>query len=285
MLIAESGATKTEWRLIRNGKQTLAFRTPGFNPNVMSETAIEGELRNIIRKHLKEESVSSLYFYGAGLKVKSLQEMVRKVFARLLPGTMVFVDHDLTAASRSTGYEEGILAILGTGSNSCYYKDGMVVEQRGGHGYIFGDEGSGADLGKHLVKGLLEGRFPNVVREFIETQEGVNLEELKFAIYRAEKPNVRMARLSKYLDEILHHDSIREMIEQRFDAFLSSTILTYPNYRDLPISFIGSISYFFKEVLQDRCGHSGIQILNIEHDPIEKLVAYHIRRPSSQMAG
>ncbi|MCI4670628.1 MAG: hypothetical protein MRZ79_21010 [Bacteroidia bacterium] len=284
MLIAESGATKTEWRLIRDGKEVLAFRTAGFNPNVMSEKLISQEMSDIFRKFLKEETIDEIYFYGAGLRLKSQRDVIQKILINLQPAAYLSVNHDLSAAARSTGFIEGIVGILGTGSNTCYYKNGEVLEQRGGHGYIFGDEGSGADLGRHLVKGLLEGSFPEAVKNFIESQEGVNLEELKLAIYRAEKPNVRMARLSKYLDEILHHDSVKRMIEARFDAFLVNSVLAYPNYQSLPVTFVGSIAYYFQEILLERCRQNGIEKVDIQHDPIENLVSYHISHQRSQMA-
>ncbi len=282
MLIAESGATKTEWRLIEGEELTLAFRTSGFNPNVMTEEAIRREMGDIFKKNLAERRLDRLYFYGAGLRLESQRKVIERILNSIHPELIVEVAHDLVAAARSTGFDEGIVGILGTGSNTCYYKYGKILEQKGGHGFIFGDEGSGADLGKHLIKGLLEDRFPPLVRDFIVSQEGVEVEELKLAIYRSEKPNVRMARLSKHLDEIYLHDSVREMILERFHEFLSRTICHYPFYQTLPISFVGSIAFYFREILETACRERGISDPDIRHDPIDRLVDYHLRQLQSQ---
>ncbi|MEO0897335.1 MAG: hypothetical protein AAFY71_13095 [Bacteroidota bacterium] len=275
MLIAESGATKTEWRLVNGPDDILAFRTSGFNPNVMSPDAIKRDLGEIVRKNLNGKQIDKLYFYGAGLGAASLRDRLAEMLKIYFPSSTIEVNHDLLAAARSTGFFEGIVCILGTGSNSCRYRHGEIIDRKGGHGFIFGDEGSGADLGKHLIKGLLENRFPASIKDFIESQEGEGIDEIKFAIYRSDKPNVRMARLSKYLDEILHYDEIRSMIYKRFLAFLDTSVLLYEGAELIPVNFVGSISYYFRDILRAACEERGITDVHIQHDPIDQLVAFH----------
>ena len=250
MLIAESGATKTEWRLINEQEVILAFRTLGINPNVMAPELIQEELKAIRSKYFGQVNFDRLVFYGAGLKDSSMSALMKDMLTQYFSGKEIEVFHDLQAAGHSTGFEEGIVCILGTGSNSCYYKDGEILDQRGGHGYLLGDEGSGADLGHALVKGLLEGDLPDGVKSFIEFQEGASVADIRLAIYRDPKPNVRIARFAKYLDEVIHYPEIQELIKSRFLAFLDTTVCRYDNYNQLPVTFVGSISFYFQKWLK-----------------------------------
>ncbi|MEL6135639.1 MAG: hypothetical protein AAFR59_19950, partial [Bacteroidota bacterium] len=282
MLIAESGATKTEWRLIKNQKVELAFRTPGFNPNVMAPEMIQAELAEIRKKHLWQIEFDELVFYGAGLKDSSMRALMGDILQQIFKEEYVSVFHDLQASIHSTGFEEGIVCILGTGSNSCHYKHGKILSQRGGHGYLLGDEGSGADLGHALIKGLLEGDLPQAVKSFIEFQEGGSVSDIRLAIYRDPKPNVRMARFAKYLDEVIHHPEVQELVTSRFLAFLDSTVCRYPSFDELPITFVGSISFYFQEWLLKACNMRGLHQIHIMHDPIDQLVQYHIKEKESR---
>lgn len=277
MLIAESGATKTEWRYCVDNQVKLGFRTPGFNPNVMAPSLIQAEMAEALEQHLAGVPIRELFFYGSGIGGDSQRAIMTGILSKLLPGTQISVEHDLLAATRSAGQPEGIVCIIGTGSNSGYHKGGKVVMNIGGHGYIFGDEGSGADLGKHLIKGLLQDEFPDPVRTFIEMQSGSSIYELKIAVHRDAKPNVRMARLAKYLDEIWHYPEVGNMIRARMLAFLDTTVCRYPHYRQLPVTFFGSVSYFFQDFLTEACQQREVRVADITRDPIDRLVAYHLK--------
>ncbi|MEL6634057.1 MAG: hypothetical protein AAFQ83_21505 [Bacteroidota bacterium] len=278
MLIAESGATKTEWRLIEDQKVVLAFRTPGFNPNVMAPEMIQVELAEIRKKYLWQVNFGQLFFYGAGLKDSSMRGLMQDILQQTFKEEYVSVYHDLQASIHSTGFDEGIVCILGTGSNSCHYQNGEILSQRGGHGYLLGDEGSGADLGHALIKGLLEGDLPQAVKSFIEFQEGGSVADIRLAVYRDPKPNVRMARFAKYLDEVIHHPEVQALVTSRFLAFLDSTVCRYPDFQTLPITFVGSISFYFQEWLRKACEMREIHNTHIMHDPIDHLVQYHIKQ-------
>ncbi|RMG68819.1 MAG: hypothetical protein D6722_11315 [Bacteroidetes bacterium] len=277
MLIAESGATKTEWRYCVDNQVKLGFRTPGFNPNVMSPRQIRQEMAAALETHLTGVSLRELFFYGSGIGGDSQRAIMNTILTDLLPGTRISVEHDLLAAARCAGHAEGVVCIIGTGSNSGYYKGGEVLQSLGGHGYIFGDEGSGADLGKHVIKGLLQDEFPDGVRSFIEMQSGSSIYELKIAVHRDPKPNVRLARLAKYLDEIWHYPEVGDMIRARMLAFLDTTVCRYPDYQTLPVTFYGSISYYFQDFLTEACQQRKVRVVDIRRDPIDQLVAYHLK--------
>ncbi|GAB4406880.1 MAG: ATPase [Bacteroidia bacterium] len=278
MLIAESGATKTEWRYCQDNQVVNSFRGAGFNPNVIPREVLRADLEETVRVHMRRLRPQALYFYGSGIGGDSQRRIMQEVLEDFFPGVRIEIEHDLLAAARSTDKPEGIACIIGTGSNSCYYADGQIIRQLGGHGYLFGDEGSGADLGRHLIKGLLQDELPDAVRRFVEQQAGSSVYELKIAIHRDPKPSVRMARLAKYLDEIWHYPEVSEMIRSRLLAFLDTTVCRYEGYEHLPVNFFGSVAYFFQDFLTQACRMRDLRQVEITRDPIDRLVAYHLKQ-------
>ncbi len=280
MLIAESGSTKTEWVVGRDGKVIKSFRSPGINPNVMTKESIEDTFRMAFEDQFQDGEIQEVIFYGAGLGHHSQRDIVADVLRKVLPSAHIVVDHDMVAAVRSTGREEGIVCILGTGSNSCLFRDRHEVLVLGGHGWIMGDEGSGKDLGHHLIKGLLQGDFPDEVREYVEGKEGDSIFEIKISIHKSEKPNVRMASLARYVKDMIHIPEVRMMVVHRFLAFLDTTVCRYPDYRQLHIDVIGSIGYHFREQLEEACRVREVQLGHLIPEPIHNLLSYHFSQLS-----
>lgn len=276
MLIAESGSTKTEWRLCHGGKVVKSFRSRGFNPNVMPEEMIRNEISSIQKSHLSGDQPDSIFFYGAGTRGKTQNQLVKNIFQGLFPHAEITIGYDLLAAARSTGRTEGLACILGTGSSVCRHKNFEIEEIRGGLGYMFGDEGSGADLGRSLVKALLQHDLPEEVGVYLEEKEGMGIHDLKMAITRHPKPNVRMAVLAPYLQEFLHLPEVFEMVTERFGQFLDTTVCRFPGYRQLPVDIIGSVGYYFSKAFSQACDARGITPGKYIKDPIEFLVTYHL---------
>ena len=277
MLIAESGSTKTEWRYCRAGKVERSFKSPGFNPNVMSREKILAQFQEVKTQYLSDLSAGQIFFYGAGTRGEAQNRTVTEAIAAIFPGAEIFVGYDLLAAARSTMRGEGIACILGTGSNSCLHKGGEIVEIHGGLGYIFGDEGSGGDLGKHLMKGMLQDDFPVEVKEKILRKEAKSLDQLKMDIIIDPKPNVKMASLAAYIPELIHIQEIEQMVVNRFLAFLDTTVLKMNNYVDLPLDFIGSVGYYFSDQVKQACKQRGLKPMRFVKDPIDNLVEYHLK--------
>lgn len=275
VLIAESGATKTEWRLLRGEELVAEACTTGFNPNVMSFDSIRNEFASSLQSELKDLKANHLVFYGAGIGGESQEKVMRQALAEFWPEATIEIFHDLAAAARSTLRPTGIVCILGTGSNCCFYENHQVVERKGGHGYLFGDEGSGMDLGRQLIIGLLQEQFPKSVKRFVESQEGLSIYELKLAILKDPKPNVRMARLAKHLDELLHHEPIKEMIVQRFLAFLDSTVCQFADYQSLDVDVMGSIGWHFQQHFREAAALRNVNMGRFISNPIDHLVTYH----------
>lgn len=275
VLIAESGATKTEWRLLRGDELIDEACTTGFNPNVMSLDSIRKELATSVQSELRGMNPKHLVFYGAGIGGESQEKIMRQALSGAWPEADIEVFHDLTAAARSTLRPTGIVCILGTGSNCCLYENHQVIARKGGHGYLFGDEGSGMDLGRHLIIGLLQEQFPKSVKRFVESQEGLSIYELKLAILKDPKPNVRMARLAKHLDELLNHEQIKEMIVQRFLAFLDASVCQFVDYQSLDVDVMGSIGWHFQQYFREAAAIRNVTMGRFISNPIDHLVTYH----------
>lgn len=242
----------------------------------MPEEMIRTEISVMQKNYLFGDEPGKVFFYGAGTRGDAQNQMMNDIFQHLFPSATVFIGYDLLAAARSTGRTEGLACILGTGSSVCHHKNYEIEEIRGGLGYLFGDEGSGADLGRSLVKALLQNDLPAEVGKFLEEKEGMGLHDLKMAITRHPKPNVRMAALAPYLQEFLHVPEIFAMLSERFGQFLDTTVCRFPGYRQLPLDIIGSIGYYFSQAFSQACDARGITPGNYIKDPIEYLVTYHL---------
>lgn len=275
-LLAESGSTKTDWCEFDEKGVHRAFRTAGINPNNQSRAAIISQLREALKAVDYAGDPQHLFFYGAGLKGQDTREMIHQVLSDVFPGTRVAVAHDLLGAARSTCMDQpGITCILGNGSNSCYYNGQEILENMGGHGYLFGDEGGGSDLGKHLVRSALEDSLPEELISAFEAWAGMPILELRTAIYRSERPNVYMAQLSRFISENRDHPSLRQLVYDRFSAFFEVTVLRYPDYQQLPVHFVGSIAFHYREILEAVCKEKKIKTGRFIQHPIEGLVSYH----------
>lgn len=274
VLIAESGASKTDWRLCQGRKVIDSFECPGLNPSSIDYLELQ-EILGHSFSSLSVEEISALYFYGAGLKFEKNIQLLKKALSIYLPDALIEIENDLTAAIRSTGKSAGIVCILGTGSNACLYEQGKWVKNLGGHGYLLGDEGSGMDLGKYLLKGCLEGEYPKEISTYLEEKEGMNLGEIRTSVYESEQPNKRLASFAPYLSPWKDDPQIAAMIHQRFHEFFTNTVLKIDNYQGLSLDFVGGISANFTEQIEKVCLELGLESDSYTQSPIESLINYH----------
>jgi len=274
-LIAESGSTKTEWRLIDNKSVIQEYRSAGFNPNVQTEESMRETLQDVVY-HFGAGNISEFYFYGAGLAEISQREIILNLVKTLLPKAIVHIEHDMLAAVRSTLRSEGIVCILGTGSNSAWFQNEEIRMNLGGHGYLIGDEGSGCYIGKHLLRAILQEDLPKEARHYLEDEEKMDISAIKLSIFKAEKPNVRMASLARHAGALLHLEGIQELVKKCFLDFLDSTVVRYPNYQNQYTNFVGSISFYFKHELMKACEERGVKLGEINKDPVDNLIKYHL---------
>ncbi|RMG24486.1 MAG: ATPase, partial [Bacteroidetes bacterium] len=170
----------------------------------------------------------------------------------------------------------GIVCILGTGSNSCYHRQAQVVEVKGGLGYIVGDEGSGADLGKHLLKAILQDDMPPHIVQKFEDHFQKTAQQMLTQVMLASKPNVMLASWAPLLHQWAGEAAVEQLIVDRFLAFLDTTVCRYEAYKRLTVDFVGSIAHHFAPQLSQACHQCQLRLGTIDKDPVHKLVQYHL---------
>lgn len=285
ILIADSGSTKTDWVLIHRREGTeerLDFKTRGINPVLMSQSDIEALLRFELLPHLEGQSPAELFFYGAGCREEQKPKM-QAAFSAALPsaftigGRLLSFRSDLLGAARALcGREEGIACILGTGANSCYYDGEKMVSNTPALGYVLGDEGSGAVLGRLLVNGLYEGLLPVSLRNAFEEEMQLSLTIIINNVYREPMPNRFLASLSPFISAHLDEPLLRRMVVDNFRQFVRRSILPYGR-TDLPVSAVGSIAYHYAQLLIEAIEAEGCRMGRIIQSPIDRLVEYHLQ--------
>jgi N-acetylglucosamine kinase-like BadF-type ATPase len=274
-LIADCGATKSEWCLLSNGKKKTVF-TQGISPYFLNTEQITELLQKELTPKLKNVEVDEVYYYGTGcanpINVKSVKKAIQKVFA----GAKVDVTHDLMAAARALcGREKGVACILGTGSNSCYYDGKKIVKNSPGLGYVLGDEGSGAYLGKKVIQYYLYGTFDDELRGIFDFTYTTNTAEILENVYKKPLPNRYLASFTKFLAENRGHYMIENIIEDGLNEFFFNHLCKYRETWTLPVSFAGSVAFGFKDVLQQLCNSYEFELGKVMKNPMEGLVEYH----------
>lgn len=273
-IIADSGSTKTQWCIVEGEGRKRLFRTGGINPVYLSEQEI-GELweREFPEKTCRPEKV---WFYGAGCAFPEKNEYVRRALSRAFGTPAVEVASDLYGAARALcGAAPGIACILGTGSNSCYYDGKTVCRNVPPLGYILGDEGSGAVLGKKLLAGILKGLLPEEIREMFFRETGLDYAGLMTRVYNRSWPNRFLAGLVPFIARHIDIPALGVLVSESFGEFLRKNVLQYKEARELPVSFTGSVAWHFRELLLTVVQEYGLQPGKITQAPMEGLIIYH----------
>lgn len=274
-LIADSGSTKTEWCLLKNNKP-LIFTTQGMSPYFVDGAGMEKIILQEVFPYLKKTSVDEIHFYGTGCKNPANIKIVKKVFQKLFINAVITVDNDLSGAAKSLcGNEKGIACILGTGSNSCYYNGKKIIKNSPGLGFILGDEGSGAYLGKKVIQHFLYHIFDDDLRTRFDAKFITNDSEILEAVYKKPLPNRYLASFAIFLAENRGHYMIENIILDGLNDFFFTHIIKYKESAKLPVHFTGGIAFGFKDVLQQLCRNYDLQMGNVFRSPMEGLIKYH----------
>ncbi|NDV55582.1 ATPase [Parabacteroides sp. 52] len=276
ILIADSGSTKTHWCLAEQGVGIRQIVTAGANPYFQTIEEIIEELSVSLFPQIKEERLDAVYFYGAGCAFPEKNQILSQFLSEALHAP-VEVYSDLMGAARALcGKYPGIACILGTGSNSCLYDGVEIVEHTPALGFILGDEGSGAVLGKQLVSDCLKKQLPeHIIEKFME-QYGLTTETILERVYRQPFPNRFLAVLSGFLLENITEPSLHALVYNGFKAFLQRNVKPYKGSDKYPIHFIGSIAHFYQAVLREAILSEDMLPGIIVQSPIEGLINYHV---------
>ena len=277
ILIADSGSTKTDWICLTGDDEStqIEVQTVGLNPFHVSDNEIRGVLAHDVLPQLGDSQVEAVYFYGSGVRPE-VEGRVEGLLRESFPDAQTVQAHsDLLGACRALcGDEAGIACILGTGANSCVYDGKKIVHNTPALGYILGDEGSGAVLGKHLLHDLYTGVLPHNLRLTFEKEMGLELSEIINKVYREPQANRFLASLSEFIHRHLDEEGIRQMVYNTFSDFINYHVSRYGRH-DLPLSFVGSIAFYYQEQLQLIVQMLGYPMGTILKSPLQGLVAYH----------
>ncbi|MFN8229996.1 MAG: ATPase [Bacteroidia bacterium] len=276
-LIADSGSTKTDWVLLRDKTVVKTVNTIGFNPYFQTKDQISLEIVNNLKPHILEfqNSITELHYYGAGCSTFDNCTMLENVLTLNLNIRKIFVQHDLLAAARALCKKnEGIACILGTGSNSCLYNGKTILENVPSVGYMWGDHGSGAQIGKTLVAYYFDGKLDRDLKHEFEL-EGYDREEILNNVYKKNMPSKYLASLSKFVSKHINHPQIVEIVSACFDSFFKMQINQYTNSKKFKVNVVGSIGFIYKDILTEVANQNGYEIGLIIKSPIEGLIGFH----------
>lgn len=270
-LIADSGSTKTDWTLwTATDARTINVRTQGINPYMIGVIEISRILREELLPALPHTVPARIRFYGAGCR-GTQTAVVHEALLSVFPRAHVEVCSDLLGAAKALcGKEEGIACILGTGENSCLFDGQQIIENIPPLGYILGDEGSGAALGKRLIGDILKGRLSRHIRQCFADEYALGTDEIIQRVYREPFPNRFLASFAPFLNKHKEEIEIHELILNEFMSFFNRNVVNYQR-RDLSVHFVGSIAVHFSEELEEAAIRCGMRLGTVLQSPLERL--------------
>lgn len=279
ILIADSGATKTDWACVSPGKQNpILFTTQGYNPNYITGEQIIEDITNNVPDTLSIEDIREIYFYGAGVTVLQypfMRKVLKSVFYNA--GSIAIAMDTLAACRALLGRSYGFAAILGTGANSCIYDGEKEVMNVDSGGFLLGDEGSGAYMGKRLIIDFIRKNMPLKAYAVVKEHLGDNNEEIIDCLYNNRFPNRFCAKLAPFIANNLNTDDyFNDLVLNAFRAFFDNIVKKYPEYALYPFNAVGSIAYYFKGPLERVILENDMIIGKIVKSPLEGLINYHL---------
>lgn len=275
LLIADSGSTKTDWRIIQDGKETHAIATKGMNPFFQTPSEMETELRSSLLPHLPVPLFDAIYFYGAGCTPEKSQVVAQTLQQCIKVKDSIEVHSDLLAAARGLcGHQPGIACILGTGSNSCFFDGTAITANVPALGFILGDEGSGANLGKRLVGDLLKNQLDDELKNKFFRQFNTSMAEVIDKVYRQPFPSRYLASLNVFLEQNRTHEGIHRLLVRAFQDFIERNVMQY-SYEKYAMNCIGTIAVVYQPELAEAADRCGVTLGKICKSPTEGLIQYH----------
>jgi N-acetylglucosamine kinase-like BadF-type ATPase len=274
-LIADCGSTKSEWCLVQGRKRTTVF-TQGISPYFLDTAAIARVLSAELKPSLGGKAPGIIHYYGTGCLNPANRRSVKKALSMVFPDADLEVDHDLSAAARALcGHQKGIACILGTGSNSCYYNGKRIVSNSPGLGYVLGDEGSGAYLGKRVLQYYLYNTFDEDLRSRFDARYVTTPAEILDHVYKQPLANRYLASYAMFLAENRGHFMIENIIEDGLNDFFFYHLCKYRESWTSPIHFVGSVAWGFRDVLKELAGTYEFNLGKVLRNPMEGLLDYH----------
>ncbi|CAG5076284.1 BadF/BadG/BcrA/BcrD ATPase family protein [Parvicella tangerina] len=276
-LIADSGSTKTDWVLTENGVVIKKVRTVGLNPYLNTKGAITTAIRTELLPSLSSAKIKGtreVEFYGAGCSNDEKKNVIASCIRSFFPLADVVVEHDLLGAAKAVcNNQPGIAAILGTGSNSCYFDGEKIVRNVISLGFILGDEGSGCYIGKQLIADFLNEEMPEELNEHLRNDMGLCKDQIFDNVYKKPRPNPYLASFTKWIDNYYDDfDYLHELIKRSFTDFFVKSILKYENHESIPINVVGSVGHRFRDELEEVAKRHSCNLGTVIKSPIDGLI-------------
>jgi N-acetylglucosamine kinase-like BadF-type ATPase len=276
ILIADAGATKIQWVVISEGKSSDPIETPGFNPYFMAPQILLNAVEKDLVPFIKSGYVTEVFYYGAGCSTPAKCGIVEDVLKEVFDRADFEIHHDLLGAARALFHrKEGIACILGTGSNSCLFDGRNILENVTSLGYLFGDEGSGAYLGKLLLTEYLRKRLPAGIRDAFEKQFGFTVENILDSVYNKPHPNRFLASFARFAGNHREDPFISELLHRNFRDFFRDQVTQYTNYKEKELGIVGSVGFHFQDIFKEIASEHGMKVGKVIQSPIEGLSDYH----------
>ena len=277
IVIADSGSTNTSWIISDNTSVIHSIKTEGLNPNFTSEDYISSLLKEKILPLTTSSEKMEIYFYGSGCSGTYLCDKTRKAIRKIFNKAYIEVNSDLLGAARALlGKDKGIASILGTGSNSCLYDGEKIIANIPPLGFILGDEGGGAYLGKRLLADYLKGIMPADVSELFGSKYHAHKDLVIEKVYRGEFPNKYIASFVVFLKDNIHKLYCSQLVEDAFSNFINRNIRYYEGYDKLTISFTGSIAWHFNDMLRKVMNSYNLKLGEVIKEPAKRIMEFHL---------
>ena len=277
-LIIDSGATKTQWTILDGNVVVDTIYTTGINPYYMEGKQIKKLLDEELSRAFLNLPIRQIHFYGTGCSTETNCKKVKDLLTLFFKEAKIDMNHDLTGAAVALLKEErGIACILGTGSNSCLWDGHKIIENVPSLGYLLGDEGSGTYLGKLILKAFLSGDADKTLTEKFYAFAELDFAGILHKIYKESQANRWIAGFSQFASANLNEPFIRELVRQNFEDFLKAQVFKYSGFQELEVSFVGSVAYYFRDILSEVLDDNNVKTGRILQKPMDGLIEYYSR--------
>lgn len=275
ILLADGGSTKVDWCLVDHGVLKKRVFTKGANPFHRTTEDISYEISQSLVPELKNDIIDAVYFYGAGCAFPEKNELIKSAIADNIDAGTIQIDSDLLGTAVGLwGDQPGIACILGTGSNSCFFDGKRIVQHVSPLGFILGDEGSGAVLGRLFMGSCLKNQFSPAIKEAFLKYINLSVAQILERVYKQSMPSRFMASVCPFIKENLHEQSIHDLVYNAFEDFFRKNVMQY-DYKNYQVSFAGSVAFHFQDVLREVASSLQIEIAEIVQSPMDGLIKHY----------
>lgn len=280
-LVADCGGTGCEWWLIESDQSRMVFESPGFNPSYQSAEVLAGHAAELRQKLGSQVDIERIYFYGAGCGNRVKQQIASEALKSVFVSAKVFVFSDILGAARAVYNSRPVVCgILGTGSNSCFYDGNEITSLVPSMGFILGDEGSGNHIGKELLRAFFYNDMPDYLAVEFGHRYSLTPEKVIQQLYQEDKPATYLASFARFAGDKQADGFIRNLVSECFKQYIEHHVLNYSLSGETEISFVGSVAFYFRDILEETARNRGLRISRIVEKPAKWLAAYHRNQSS-----